>query len=148
MARNSGIGRSDCWPRAGRTPGFAAPAGSRVRRRLSSPRGATRRGGDDRIRGCASLAVWATISDHGILASTGSVGDSCAFALAEAADRACRTEPIRRSKPFDSVRELEQATFQWVSQWNHERLHGHPGYRTPTGVEARYHEARATPATQ
>ena len=88
------------------------------------------------------------LDEHGILASTGSVGDSCAFALAETADGAYKTELIHRSKPFDSAHALEQVTFPWVSWWNQERLHETLGYQTPAEVEARYHQSQVAPVTQ
>ncbi len=87
------------------------------------------------------------LDEHGILASTGSVGDSCAFALAETVNGAYKTELIHRSKPFETVQALEQATFQWVSRWNQERLHEHLGYQTPAEVEAWYHQSQVAPVT-
>ena len=87
------------------------------------------------------------LSEHGILASTGSVGDSYDNALAETVNGAYKTELIKRSKPFETVQALEQATFQWVSWWNQERLHEHLGYQTPAEIEARYYETKATPVT-
>jgi hypothetical protein len=53
--------------------------------------------------------------EAGILAPTGTAGDSRAFALAESADGAYKTEPVRRSAPFQTMQALETATFQWVS---------------------------------
>jgi transposase InsO family protein len=88
------------------------------------------------------------LEENGILASTGTVGDSRAFALAETVNGAYKTEPVRRSKPFETVRALETGTFQWVSWWNNQRLHQHLGYRTPAEVEARYYQTKATPVTQ
>nr|WP_274949553.1 integrase core domain-containing protein [Bifidobacterium tibiigranuli] len=88
------------------------------------------------------------MNEAGILASTGTVGDSRAFALAESADGACKSEPVRRSAPFQTVQALKTATLQWVSWWNNERLHQHPGYHTPAEVEARYYQTKATPVTQ
>jgi transposase InsO family protein len=61
---------------------------------------------------CIGTIYGTRLNGHGILASTGSEGDSCAFALAETADGACKTELIHRSKPFDSAHALEQVTFQ------------------------------------
>jgi putative transposase len=88
------------------------------------------------------------LNEHGIVASTGGVGDSYDNALAETVNGAYKTELIKRSKPFDSVQELEQATFQWVSWWNQERLHETLRYQTPAEVETRYHQSRVTPVTQ
>ena len=88
------------------------------------------------------------LSEHGILASTGSVGDSYDNALAETVNGAYKTELIKRCKPFETVQALEQATFHWVSWWNHERLHETLGYQTPAEVETRYHQSQVTPVTQ
>ncbi len=88
------------------------------------------------------------LHEHGMLASTGSVGDSYDNALAETVNGAYKSELITRSKPFDSVQALERATFQWVSWWNNQRLHQHLGYRTPNEVEVLYHQHQATPVAQ
>ncbi|MEK0245696.1 integrase core domain-containing protein, partial [Bifidobacterium mongoliense] len=88
------------------------------------------------------------LNEHGILASTGGIGDSYDNALAETVNGAYKSELIKRCKPFDSVQALEQATFQWVSWWNQERLHEHLGYQTPAEVEARYYQSQVTPVTQ
>ena len=88
------------------------------------------------------------LNQAGILASTGSVGDSYDTALAETVNGAYKTELIKRSDPFESVHALEQATFQWVTWWNQERLHQHLDYRTPAEVETLYHQTKATLVTQ
>ena len=88
------------------------------------------------------------LHEHGMLASTGSVGDSYDNALAETVNGAYKSELITRSKPFESVHALERATFQWVSWWNNQRLHQHLGYRTPNEVEVLYHQHQATPVAQ
>lgn len=123
---------------------------------LDQPIGWTARHGDTRglIRHsdhgaqCISSLYGTHLSEAGILASTGTVEDSYAFALAESADGTCKTELIRRSAPFQSVQALETATLQWVSWWNNERLHQRLGYHTPAEVEARYYQTKATPVTQ
>lgn len=71
------------------------------------------------------------------------MGDSYDNALAETVNGAYKGELIRRSKPFESVHALEQATFQWVSWWNGQRLHESLGYRTPCEVETPYHQQQA-----
>jgi transposase InsO family protein len=90
----------------------------------------------------------AHLNEAGILASTGTVGDSYDNALAESVNGAYKTELIRRSAPFETVQALETATFQWVSWWNGQRLHQHLGYHTPTEMEARYYQTQTTPVTQ
>lgn len=52
--------------------------------------------------------------EAGILAPTGTAGDSRAFALAETINGAYKNELIHRFA-FETVRALETATFQWVS---------------------------------
>jgi transposase InsO family protein len=97
---------------------------------------------------CISALYGIHLKEAGIIASTGTVGDSYDNALAETINSAYRTELIKRSKPFGSVQALEKATFEWVSRWNQERLHGHLGYRTPAEVETLYHRHQATPVAQ
>jgi transposase InsO family protein len=88
------------------------------------------------------------LKEADILASTGSVGDSYDNALAESVNGAYKNELITRVAPFQSVQELETATFQWVLWWNNQRLHQHLNYQTPAEIEARYHQTKATPVTQ
>lgn len=95
-----------------------------------------------------SMLYGTRLKEEGILASTGTVGDSYDNALAESVNGAYKSELIRRSAPFQTVQALETATFQWVSWWNGQRLHQRLGYRTPTEVEARYYQTQATPVTQ
>ena len=46
---------------------------------------------------------------------TGTFGDSYGNAMAGSADGAYRTELIWRRKPFRDLRDLELATFRWIS---------------------------------
>ena len=50
-----------------------------------------------------------------MLPSAGTVGDSYDNAMAESADGAYKTELVWRRKPFQDLRDLELATFRWVS---------------------------------
>ena len=60
--------------------------------------------------------VYATgVMEYGMLPSTGTVGDSYDNAMAESADGAYRTELVWRRKPFADLKDLELATFRWVS---------------------------------
>ena len=52
------------------------------------------------------------LEDYGMIASTGSVGDSYDNALAETVNGAYKAELIRSHTPFNSVSELEQATMR------------------------------------
>ena len=86
------------------------------------------------------------VREHGMLPSTGMVGDSYDNAMAESADGACKTELVWRRKPFQDLRDLELATFRWVSWWNSKRLHQSLGYRTPQAAETEYHRHQAAQA--
>ena len=91
--------------------------------------------------------VYATgVMEYGVLPSTGTVGDSCDNAMAESADGAYRTELVWRRRPFADLKDLELATFRWVSWWNSKRLHQSLGYRTPEAVETEYHQHQAAQA--
>ena len=86
------------------------------------------------------------VMEYGMLPSTGTVGDSCDNAMAESADGAYRTELVWRRRPFADLKDLELATFRWVSWWNSKRLHQSLGYRTPEAVETEYHQHQAAQA--
>ena len=66
--------------------------------------------------------------------------------VAENADGAYRTELVWRRRPFADLKDLELATFRWVSWWNSKRLHQSLGYRTPEAVETEYHQHQAAQA--
>lgn len=55
------------------------------------------------------------VMGYGMLPSTGTVGDSYDNAMAESADGAYKTELVWRRKPFADLKDLELATFRWVS---------------------------------
>ncbi|MFR9982099.1 IS3 family transposase, partial [Corynebacterium striatum] len=74
------------------------------------------------------------LAQHGIAASTGTVGDSYDNALAENVNGSYKNELIH-TRRWDEVVEVEIATFEWVSWWNETRLHQSLGYRTPVEVE-------------
>ncbi|MDK8532625.1 IS3 family transposase, partial [Corynebacterium marquesiae] len=69
------------------------------------------------------------LAQHGIAASTGTVGDSYDNALAENVNGSYKNELIH-TRRWDEVVEVEIATFEWVSWWNETRLHQSLGYRT------------------
>lgn len=62
-----------------------------------------------------SLVYTTRVGEFGMLPSTGTVGDSYDNAMAGSADGACKTELVWRRKPFQDLRDLELATFRWVS---------------------------------
>ena len=61
-------------------------------------------------------------AQHGITASTGSVGDSYDNAQAENVNGSYTNEQIHTCR-WDDVIEVEIATFEWVSWWNETKLH-------------------------
>lgn len=64
---------------------------------------------------CTGTVCTTRVVGYGMLPSTGTVGDSCDNAMAESADGAYRTELVWRRKPFADLKDLELATFRWVS---------------------------------
>lgn len=62
-----------------------------------------------------SLVYTTRVGEFGMLPSAGTVGDSYDNAMAESADGAYKTELVWRRKPFQDLRDLELATFRWVS---------------------------------
>ena len=92
------------------------------------------------------LVCTTRVGEFGMLPSTGTVGDSYDNAMAESADGAYKTELVWRRKPFQDLRDLELATFRWVSWWNSKRLHQSLGYRTPERTETEYYANQAAQA--
>ena len=113
---------------------------------------ASRGGADGLIRHgdhgtqCTGTVYATGVMEYGMLPSTGTVGDSYDNAMAESADGAYKTELVWRRKPFADLKDLELATFRWVSWRNSKRLHQSLGYRTPEAVETEYHQHQAAQA--
>ena len=93
-----------------------------------------------------SLVCTTRVGEFGMLPSTGTVGDSYDNAMAGSADGAYKTELVWRRKPFQDLRDLELATFRWVSWWNSKRLRQSLGYRTPERTETEYYANQAAQA--
>jgi putative transposase len=79
------------------------------------------------------------LAGAGALASVGSVGDSYDNALAESTIGQIKAELIHRRGPWRSVDQLEYALFEYIDWWNHRRLHGEIGLRTPAETETAYY---------
>lgn len=77
------------------------------------------------------------LAQHGIAASTGSVGDSYDNALAENVNGSYKNE-LLHTRRWDDVVEVEFATLKWVSWCSETRLHQSLGYRTPVEVETEF----------
>ena len=93
-----------------------------------------------------SLVCTTRVGEFGMLPSTGTVGDSYDNAMAGSADGAYKTELVWRRKPFQDLRDLELATFRWVSWWNSKRLRQSLGYGTPGRTETEYYANQAAQA--
>ena len=91
---------------------------------------------------CIGLVCTTGVGEFGMLPSAGTVGDSYDNAMAGSADGACKTELVWRRKPFRDLRDLELATFRWVSWWNSKRLHLSLGYRTPERTETEFMQTK------
>ena len=95
---------------------------------------------------CISLVCTTGVGEFGMLPSAGTVGDSYDNAMAESADGAYKTGLVWRRKPFRDLRDLELATFRWVSWWNSKRLRRSLGYGTPERTETEYYANQAAQA--
>ena len=92
------------------------------------------------------LVCTTRVGEFGMLPSAGTVGDSYDNAMAESADGAYKTGLVWRRKPFRDLRDLELATFRWVSWWNSKRLRQSLGYGTPGRTETEYYANQAAQA--
>ncbi|QEH92708.1 IS3 family transposase [Dermacoccus abyssi] len=89
-----------------------------------------------------SLAYTDTLAEHGVAPSVGTVGDSYDNALAETVNGLYKAELIYSRTTWPSTSAVELATLEWVTWWNHQRLHEALGYRTPVEVEASYDQSQ------
>ena len=78
-----------------------------------------------------------TLNDHGVLGSIGSVGDAYDNAMAESFVDTFKTELIA-DRRWATTSQLELAIVEWVSWFNHDRLHGELGDIPPAEFEALY----------
>ena len=76
------------------------------------------------------------LAERGITASTGTVGDSYDNALAE--NIGSYKNELTHTHRWDDGVEVENTTFESVSQWNETRLHQSLGYRTPLEAETEF----------
>ena len=92
-------------------------------------------------RGTQYLSIRYTerLVEAGIEPSVGSVGDSYDNALAETVIGLFKTEVIRRCGPWRSLEDVEFATLDWVSWFNHSRLLEPIGYVPPAEFEEAFY---------
>ncbi|KZN54646.1 transposase IS401 [Pseudoalteromonas luteoviolacea NCIMB 1942] len=93
-------------------------------------------------RGSQYLSIKYTerLTEAGIQASVGSVGDSYDNAMAETINGLFKTEVIRRNGPWKNVDAVEYATLEWVNWFNNQRLLSSIDYVSPAQYEANYYD--------
>lgn len=79
------------------------------------------------------------LTENGVTASVGSVGDSYDNALAETVIGLFKTEVIYARGPWRSLEAVEYATLEWVDWFNHRRLLEPIGYVPPAQFEQEYY---------
>lgn len=84
------------------------------------------------------------LEEFGVLPSIGSVGDSYDNAMAEALNGTFKAELVHRSGPYKTRGDAEIAIYEWISWYNHTRLHTSIGDIPPAEYEANYYAARNT----
>lgn len=104
----------------------------------------------DRGAQYVSIRYSKRLAEAGIEPSVGSRGDSYDNALAEAINGLYKAELIHRRIPWKNRESVELATLEWVSRFNHKRLHSSIGYIPPAEAEAEanYYNPLGTPANQ
>ncbi|MBT6501608.1 MAG: IS3 family transposase [Deltaproteobacteria bacterium] len=90
-----------------------------------------------------SICYSERLLEAGIEASVGSVGDSYDNAMAETINGLYKTEVIRTKGPWKSIEDVEYATLEWVSWFNHRRLLEPIGNIPPAEFENMYYEQMA-----
>lgn len=93
----------------------------------------------DRGSQYTSIDFTRELSDHGVLASIGSVGDAYDNAMAESFVDSFKTELVR-DRAWQSRSQLELAVVEWISWFNNERLHESLGDLPPAEFEALHAE--------
>jgi transposase InsO family protein len=91
----------------------------------------------DRGSQYTSIDYTQTLTDHGVLASVGSVGDAYDNALAESFVDSFKTELIT-DRVWRTRSQLELAVVEYIGWFNHARLHQALGDIPPAEMEALY----------
>ena len=94
----------------------------------------------DRGSQYVSIRYSERLTEAGMEASVGSVGDSYDNALAETINGLYKTEVIRRRGPWRTIDEVEYATLEWVDWFNHRRLLGPIGHVPPAELEKQHYQ--------
>jgi putative transposase len=92
----------------------------------------------DRGSQYTSLVYTNRLDELEMAPSVGTVGDAYDNAMAEAFVATLKSELVThhlRGRAFTSFEDAEQHLLSWIAFYNHERLHGELGDRTPASVE-------------
>jgi len=81
------------------------------------------------------------LSTFGVLPSIGSIGDSYDNAMAEALNGSFKAELIHRLGPWKTRADAEIAIYEWISWYNHARIHSSIGDVPPAEYEAAHYAA-------
>ncbi|EIY4088377.1 IS3 family transposase [Escherichia coli] len=92
----------------------------------------------DKCSQYVSLAYTERLKEAGLLASTGSTGDSYDNAMAESINGLYKAEVIHR-KSWKNRAEVELAILTWVDWYNNRRLLGRLGHTPPAEAEKAYY---------
>jgi transposase InsO family protein len=95
-----------------------------------------------------SIRYTERLSEAGINASVGSIGDSYDNALAETINGLYKAEVIRPNGPWRGIEEVEFATLEWVDWFNNRRLLEPIGNIPPVEFEAMYAQSQESPTTE
>ncbi len=87
-----------------------------------------------------SIKFSETLTNNGIVPSTGSVGDSYDNALMESINGLYKNECIKPDGPIKTLAQAEYATAEWVDWYNHARLHSSIGNRPPAEHEQAHYD--------
>ncbi|HYO46385.1 MAG TPA: IS3 family transposase [Gemmatimonadota bacterium] len=98
----------------------------------------------DRGSQYTSIDYTQTLTDHGVLASVGSVGDAYDNALAESFVDSFKTELVA-DRVWRSRTQLELAVVEYIGWFNHSRLHESLGDLPPAEFEQMHELAKASP---
>ena len=94
-------------------------------------------------RGVQYLSIRYTdkMTDSGVIASVGTIGNSYDNALAETVNGLYKSEVFYYLKHnWNGVNDIELATLEWVDWFNKTRLHSTIGYVSPFEFEKRYYD--------
>lgn len=110
----------------------------------------SRQAGDDLVhhsdRGVQYTAIRYSerLADVGAVRSVGSKGDSYDNAAAESLNSLYKKELIDFHGDWENATDVTIATMEWVSWYNHERLHSYCGGIPPKEYEELFHQSQIT----